>query len=145
MGFRFSLAAVLRVRDSLARQEEARLQAAQQAWVAARAALETCQAEQLAFRQCNAADLRAGGTGAELEFAAACQRTLARREQALALRSAELEAARQERHAAYLRARRDLRAIETLRDQQRAAYEAAQARRAQQAQDELSVLRRSRP
>lgn len=141
MAFRFTLAAVLRVRDGLARREEARLQAANQDCMQARAALDTCRAEHLAFRRQNAEALRAGGSGAELEFVTACQRNFARREEALEQRRAELEAVRKEREAAYLRARRDLMAIETLRDEQRAAYEAEQARRAQAAQDELFAMR----
>ncbi len=141
MAFRFTLAAVLRVRDSLARREEARLQAANQDCMQARAALEACRAEHLAFRRQNAEALRAGGTGAELEFITACQRNFARREEALERQRAALEAVRQEREAAYLRARRDLMAIETLRDEQRAAYEAEQARRTQAAQDELFAMR----
>lgn len=141
MGFRFTLAAVLRVRESLARREEARLATAHQQLARARAALAQCRSDQLAFRQQNAAGLLAGGTGAELEFAMACQRGFARREEQLVRRCAELEALRKVRQAAYARARRDLRAIETLRDQQRKAFEAAEARREQQAQDELFLLR----
>lgn len=144
MGFRFTLAAVLRVRDSLARREEARLQAANHDFMQARAALEACRTEHLAFRQQNAEALRAGGTGAELDFIAVCQRNFARIEEALARRCTELEAVRNERHAAYLRARQDLMAIETLRDEQRAAYEAELARRAQNSQDELFVMRSQR-
>lgn len=145
MPFRFSLAAVLRVRQSLAGREEARLRAAQQELARARAALAACQAEHLAFRRQNASGLCQGGSGAELEFAAACQQAFARQELALARRCGELEALRKVRQAAYLRARRELRSVETLRDQQRQAWEAAQARRAQQTQDELFLLRRQRP
>lgn len=141
MPFCFSLAAVLRVRESLAQREEARLRAAHQELARTRQALADCQAEHLAFRRQNASGLCQGGSGAGLEFAAACQRAFARREQALTRRCGELEALRKVRQAAYLRARREQRAVETLRDEQRRAWEAEQARRTQQAQDELFLMR----
>lgn len=144
MPFHFALQTLLRARESLERLEEAKLAAMAAEVARLRAALEQCRGEQITARSRQGEGLRGGWRGAELEFTLAVLAALRQREAGLTGALAEAEARRVAQQAVWRRARRDRRALEQLRDQRRAEYERERERRAQQALDDLHLMRRGR-
>jgi len=140
MAFRFALAPLLRLRQSIERQRTLELQEANLRVGRAReslAQLERCVA---ASAESSAAGLTAGCTSAELQFAAAVRENMVRFAEELRIKIRELELARQIALAAYHLAYREREVLETLRAQQRIVYDKEQSRREQQQLDEMYLL-----
>lgn len=142
MAFRFSLQALLRVRQSLEKAELQRLQIIAAHAVRVRAAIESVDAEQQAAKRSMIEAAAAGISGAELRFEALRDAAFAERRAALVKKLAEIEKLRREQQARYLRVRQQREILSELRERQFAAYRAEQARREQQQIDELFLIRR---
>jgi len=146
MAFRYPLQSLLRLRESLERQEENRLFA-----VAAEVARLRAQIEEL--RQGNAAARRrelnalevSGGVAITLQFMAICDAAVAG---ACARLQIQLDAAEHKRLlqlAAYQAARQKREILEGLRERQESAYQVETAHHEQQSLDDSFLLRHRSP
>jgi flagellar export protein FliJ len=141
MAFRFPLHPLLRLEQSIEKQEELLLLARVSVVDGLRnqiAALDMVQAEQ---DRAMVVGMMEGSTGAEMHFAAAgnLARTQVRNQLCEELRIAE--AKREEQAKAYRAVRRKRETLSSLRDRQRQAYEIESSRREQQRVDEAFLIR----
>ena len=142
MAFRFGLAAILRLRQSIERQRTLELQKAN---LQVSRAHETL--AQLERYLCDAAEsdskgLTAGCTAAELQFASVLRENLLHFRHELQSEVRKLELLRQKALGEYHQAYRDREILETLRARQRRVYQQEQSRRQQQEQDADYLLQR---
>lgn len=142
MAFRFSLEAVLHLRQSLEHQQELRLRAANQQVARIRRMTEQMenQVRQMHAQQSNS--LHAGTTAAEMRFSLECEATLQSQRLLLQGEAQRLERLRDQQQKIFQQARRERETIESLRDRQRSTYEREQARREQRQLDESFLLLR---
>jgi flagellar export protein FliJ len=141
MAFRYSLQSLLRLRQSLERQEEQRLFAI--AAVVARLRAEIDQ-----FRQDNLESTRAalgemGGalSGASLQYAAFCGAAFDKARKKLEQQLEEAERKRLAQLRIYQASRQKSEILQGLRERQEAVYELELARHEQQAADEAFLIR----
>jgi flagellar export protein FliJ len=142
MSFRFALAPLLRLRQSIERQRTLQLQEANLQVSRAQetlAQLERCLSESA---QSDSAALIAGRTGAELQFASILRENLHHLRRDLQSNIRKLELIRQQAASAYHQAYREREVLETLRARQHRAYQQEQLRRQQQELDAAYLLQR---
>jgi flagellar export protein FliJ len=142
MAFRFGLEALLRFRQSMERQEETRLQAANQKVRQVLAEIERCEQLERRFRVAQQDSLGEGLSGAELHFDTLRQSTLARRQDALQKERAHLEKLRDQQYQVFRQARTQREVLESLRNAQLHAYQEEKMRRDQRLLDDLFLMRR---
>jgi flagellar export protein FliJ len=142
MPFRFPLQAVLHFRESIERQQELRLSAANQLVARVRQLMEEMEAGRRELHSRQARELSAGITAAELRFGAQCDAELQRQRRALEPQLARLQQLCQEQREIFLRAKRARETLESVRDQQLRLYQKEAARRQQRSLDDLFLLRR---
>jgi flagellar export protein FliJ len=142
MPFRFTLAPLLRLRQSIERQRTLQLQEAN--LKASRAKETLAQLERLLFdsAQSDATGLSAGCTGAELQFASVCRENLTILRKDLRANVQKLELQRQNAASEYHHAYRERDVLETLRAGQYLIYRQEQLRRQQQQLDAAFLLQR---
>jgi flagellar export protein FliJ len=143
MAFVFPLQGVLRVRELQERSELQRLQALAAQMAAARAEIANLETEAEQIRRGVWQDASAGISGAELHFSAARESASLERRRLLQTKLQELERAQQAQMQRYLQVRRKKETIAHLREEQLAAYELEQSRRAQRQLDELFLVRQA--
>jgi flagellar export protein FliJ len=142
MAFRFALAPILRLRESVERQRTLELQKANLQVSRVQETLAQLDRFLRDSDQSDAKGLRTGCTAAELQFAAMLRENLLRFRQELQSDIQKFELVRQKALAAYHQAYREREILETLRAQQRRVYQQDQARRQQQEQDSDYLLQR---
>jgi flagellar export protein FliJ len=142
MSFRFALAPLLRLRQSIERQRTLQLQEANLRVSRAQEALAQLERYLSGSAQSDATALIAGRTGAELQFASVLRENLHRFRQELQSDIRKLELVRQQAASEYHRAYREREVLETLRARQRRAYQQEQLRRQQRELDAAHLLQR---
>jgi flagellar export protein FliJ len=142
MSFRFALAPLLRLRQSIERQRTLQLQEANLRVSRAQEALAQLERYLYGSAQSDATALIAGRTGAELQFASVLRENLHRFRQELQSDIRKLELVRQQAASEYHRAYREREVLETLRARQRRAYQQEQLRRQQRELDAAHLLQR---
>ena len=142
MPFRFTLAPLLRLRQSIERQRALQLQEANLQVSRAQEALAQLERFLSDSSQSESAGLTAGCTAAELQFASVIRENLHHFRQELQSDIRKLELLRQQAASAYHRAYREREVIETLRARQRHDYHQEQLRRQQQELDATYLLQR---
>jgi flagellar export protein FliJ len=142
MAFRFTLKAVLRVRESLEKAELQRLQAIASQVAGTRAEIESLDAGMETVRRQAREAVAVGVSGAELQFDALRETAYQGRRAALLKKLEELEQLRRAQQQRYTQARQQREILSNLRQRQLAAYQFEQLRREQQQADELFLIRR---
>ncbi len=135
MSFRFALAPVLRLRQSVQRQRTLQLQEANLRLSRAEASLGQMERFLAESAQSESARLVAGCSAAELQFAAVLREKLEHFRQELQSESHRLEAVRQKALGEYHRAYREREVLETMRARQRREYQKEQLGRQQKELD----------
>ncbi len=141
MAFSFSLESLLRLRSSLERQEQARLQMAAQRMFAAQARCESLAAERVELEDKFRVLLKAGMTSSELYFHLSSRSGLDSAEAEAKRVIAEARKQWQEQRSRFLKSRRDREVISSVRDRQYQEYLIQQARHEQQQIDDLFAMR----
>ena len=142
MSFRFALAPLLRLRQSIERQRTLQLQEANLRVSRAQEALAQLERYLYGSAQSDATALIAGRTGAELQFASILRENLHHLRRDLQSNIRKLELIRQQAASAYHQAYREREVLETLRARQHRAYQQEQLRRQQQELDAAYLLQR---
>jgi len=142
MAFRFVLAPLLRLRQSIERQRALALQEANLKVSRAQETLAQLERFLAGSAQSDSAALAAGRTAAELQFASVFRENLHRFRQELQSDVRKLELLRQQAAGEYHQAYREREVLETLRARQRRAYQQEQLRRQQQELDAVYLLQR---
>jgi flagellar export protein FliJ len=137
MAFRFPLEALLRLRATLTRQEEMRLEAISQKLGAARQQRELFLRRKREFETKFTADMKVGLPAGEVQFRYTGRRGLAETELKINQTILMLERAWQEQQQKFIEARQRQEVMETVRDGQLATYQEDQRRREQQLVDDL--------
>jgi len=143
MPFHFPLSSLLRLRESLEKNELQRLQALAAQIAQVRAEIESLDTQIESSRREVLEQAAAGISGAELHIAALGEFARLELRAKLIVRRDELERARQVQQARYVDARQRREILSSLQERQRSAYQHEQARREQQQVDELFLIRRS--
>ena len=143
MPFHFPLSSLLRLRESLEKNELQRLQALAAQIAQVRAEIESLDIQIESSRREVLEQAAAGISGAELHIAALGEFARLELRAKLIVRRDELERARQVQQARYAEARQRREILSNLQERQRSAYQHEQARREQQQVDELFLIRRS--
>lgn len=136
MPFRFSLASLLRLRQSLERQRAQRLREASLAVARAEETISQIDQSLAETARSDDASLRAGRSAAELQFALAARATALQRRQDFQAELERLKIARQGVAVEYQRAYREREVLESLSARQRQTH---QQERLQQEQRELDA------
>ena len=142
MAFRFTLAPLLRLRQSIERQRTLKLQEANVEVSRAQEKLAQLERSLSESTQSDATVLQAGRTGAELQFASILRENLHQYRQELQSDVRKLELLRQQALGEYHEAYRDREVLETLRARERRVYQREQLRRQQQELDATYLLQR---
>jgi flagellar export protein FliJ len=142
MPFRFALAPILRLRQSIERQRTLQLQEANLRVSRAQDTLAQMEGFLSRSAESEATALRTGWPAAELQFAAVLRRNMQRYRQELQSEVRKLELLRQKSLAEYHEAYRDREVLETLRARERREYQEEQSRRQQQELDSAYLLQR---
>jgi flagellar export protein FliJ len=142
MAFRFTLAPLLRLRQSVERQRTLKLQEANLHVSRAQEKLAQLERSLSDSAQSDSTALQAGRTGAELQFASVLRENLHLFRQELQSDIRKLELLRQQALAEYHQAYREREVLETLRARQRRTYQQEQLRRQQQELDATYLLQR---
>lgn len=143
VAFRFPLEAVLRLRLSYERLEKLRLLAIAALIARLREEIAAATREESAARIVRRQILTEGAAAGELQLGVAAEKARARRNRELADRLTAFQRQHQRQSLAYQSARRRREILENLRARQLREYQREQDRKAQQALDELYLLRRS--
>jgi flagellar export protein FliJ len=142
MAFRFALAPILRLRQSIERQRTLGLQEANLRVSRAQQKLAELDRFLSDSAQADSAALAAGRTAAELQFASVLRENMQRFREELQSDVRQLELLRQKALGEYHRAYREREVLETLRARQRRVYQQEQLRRQQQELDAGYLLQR---
>ena len=142
MGFRFPLAAVLRLRESLERREYLALQALHSQVAEVRSDIKALEQALVQARIQRANQLKDGLSAAHLQLELAGEARIQQKRQSLLAKLADLQTKVKEQISKYQQARRERETLEALRRKQLEEYTREQAVREQQANDELFLLRR---
>ena len=140
MPFRFALAPLLRLRQSLERQQAMRLSEASLAVVRAQelvSQMDRVLAESLRSRD---AALRAGQSAAELQFALLARENMKAQRQKFEVEVQRLEVERQRMALDYRRAYQEREVLETLATRQHSVYQQEQLQREQRDLDASHLL-----
>lgn len=143
MAFHFPLSTILRLRESLEKQELQRLQKLVRDLAQIRGEIESIDQGIEAARREVVEQASTGISGAELHAAALSEFALLQMRSNLIAKRDELERARKDQQARYNQARQRREILSNLRDRQLAAYQHEQNRKEQQLTDELFLMRRS--
>jgi len=144
MPFRFPLEAILHLRQSLERQQELRLRAANQQVARVRHMIDLLDGQVREMRSRSGQQLLKGSAAAELHFALLCEQTLGRQRPLLQRELLRLEQLRDEQQKTYAKARRERETFESLRERQRLEYQRETTRREQRELDDAFLLRKKR-
>jgi flagellar export protein FliJ len=142
MAFRFALAPILRLRQSVERQRTLGLQEANLQVSRAQQRLAELDRFLSDSAEADSAALVAGRTAAELQFAFVLRENMQRFREELQSNVRQLELLRQRALGEYHRAYREREVLETLRARQRRVYQQKQLRRQQQELDAGYLLQR---
>lgn len=142
MPFRFALAPLLRLRQSIERQRTLQLQDASLKVVRAQEALTQLDEFLAGSAQSDSTNLAGGRSGAELQFASVFRDNLHRYREELEEEVHKLETARQQAVSGYRLAYRAREVLETLRARQHREYQEEQRRREQRELDAAYLLQR---
>jgi flagellar export protein FliJ len=142
MAFRFALAPLLRLRQSVERQRTLRLQEASLQVSRAQEMLAQIDGSISAGEQSAARDLTGGQTGAELQFASVVRENLLQFREQLKVNIHKLELQREQAAAEYQQAYRDRELLENVRTRQHRLYQQEQLRRQQRELDATYLLQR---
>jgi flagellar export protein FliJ len=142
MSFRFALAPLLRLRQSIERQRTLALQGASLKVSRAQAVLARLDESLSNSTQSKFAELARGCSAAELQFAAALRENLLNLRLELQSDIRKLELARQQAATAYHEAYREREVLEGLRLRQLRDYRQEQLRRQQKELDDTYLLQR---
>jgi len=142
MPFRFALAPVLRLRQSIERQRTLALQSANLQVSRAQETLAQLDRFLCDSDQSDCAGLAAGRTAAELQFASVLRENMQHFREELQSDVRKLEIERQKALDEYHKAYREREVLETIRARQRRVYQQAQLRRQQQELDAAYLLQR---
>lgn len=142
MSFRFVLAPLLRLRQSIERQRTLQLQEASLQVARAQETLAQLDRSLCDSAQSDCAALAAGRSAAELQFASLLRENMLHFRQELQSDMGRLELLRQQAATAYHQAYREREALESLRARQRRVYQEEQLRRDQQELDAAHLLQR---
>jgi flagellar export protein FliJ len=143
MAFRFPLEVVFHFRQSMERQQELRLRAANQQVARVRHLLEQLDRRMEEMRACQSQQLGAGTTAAELRFALLCEGAFEQQRREKEQELVRLQALRDQQQRIFRQARRERETIESLRSRQLREYERNQARKEQRQLDDLFLLRQA--
>jgi flagellar export protein FliJ len=141
MAFRYTLQSVLRLRQSLERQEEQRLFAIAAVVARLRAELEEFERMRVESRRRELLQMREGAPGATLRFAAECDAAAIDVCRKLQAQLAEAERQRLEQVRVYQSARQKREILEGLRERQKAVYDREAAHQEQGRSDEAFLIR----
>jgi flagellar export protein FliJ len=144
MAFRFSLASVLRFRESLERRDELALQKVQMQIAQTRLALEELSAQIAQAQQARDQAMREPVPGAHLQMMVRAAEAAAQQKRVLILNLDTLEKLREERIQAYQAAHRQRQMLSDVETRQRDAYENQRARQQQKFLDDVYVARLQR-
>ena len=142
MPFRFALAPLLRLRQSIERQRTLALQAANLQVSRAQETLAQLDRFLSDSDQSDCAGLAAGRTAAELQFASVLRENMQHFREELQSDVRKLELERQKALGEYHKAYREREVLETIRARQRRVYQQEQLRRQQQELDGAYLLQR---
>jgi flagellar export protein FliJ len=142
MPFRFALAPVLRLRQSIERQRTLALQAANLQVSRAQETLAQLDRFLSDSAQSDCAGLAAGRTAAELQFASVLRENMQHFREELQSDVRKLELERQKALGEYHKAYHEREVLETIRVRQRRVYQQEQLRRQQQELDAAYLLQR---
>jgi flagellar FliJ protein len=142
MSFRFALASLLRLRQSIERQRTLQLQEANLQVSRARETMARLERSLDDAAQSDSARLAAGCTAADIQFASVLRDNLQHFREELHSDVRKLELARQKVLGEYHQAYREREVLENLRARQRHAYQQEQLRREQQELDASYLLQR---
>jgi flagellar export protein FliJ len=143
MAFRFPLEALLRLRQGLERQQELRLQEANQRVAILRQQIEDLRREMESIAARRRLEHEFAISAAELQFDLLCRSVLTARQHVLEKQLVEAEAYRQSRSEEFKQARRQREVMEMLRRHQFEDYQQKEARQEQRRLDDLFLLRRA--
>jgi flagellar export protein FliJ len=144
MSFRFSLAGVLRYRESIEQREYFVLEKIQQEVNRVDQRIREVEADYSTATQNRAAELAKGVRAAELQATYEYQRALELQIEALRVRLQELKTKWSQQLATYQLARRNRETLDKLREKQFDLYTREQAKREQAVIDDLFLSRRGR-
>ena len=142
MPFHFTLAPLLRLRQSIERQRILQLQEVSHRVTRAREVLAQLERFLSDSAQSDSTNLATGRSAAELQFASVFRANLHHHRQELQSDIGKLEALRQQAVSAYQQAYRAREVLESLRARQRRTYQQEQLRREQQELDATYLLQR---
>jgi len=142
MAFRFTLAPLLRLRQSIERQRTLKLQEANLQVSRAQEKLAQLERSLAESAESDAVALQAGRTAAELQFASVFRENLHLFRQELQSDILKLELLRQQALGEYHQAYREREVLETLRAREHRVYQQEQLRRQQQELDATYLLQR---
>jgi len=143
MPFRFPFQAVFHLRQSIERQEELRLRAANQQVARVRHAVDQIDLSLRQMKVSLSETLAAGTTAAEIRFALSAQTTFSQHRQELLRELSRVEQLRDQQRRIFQKVRQERETFENLRDAQRRAYQRDQDRREQSNLDDLFLLRQA--
>ena len=143
MTFRFSLEAVLRLRQGMEHQQELLLRAAHQQVARVRHGIQRIDHALGEAEQRSSRTLASGTTSAELLFGLQSEAALLQYREKLGAELIRLGKLRDQQAEIFRRARRERETIESLRDQQLREYKRDALRREQRRVDDLFLLRRN--
>ena len=143
MAFRYPFQSILRLRQSLERQEEQRLFAIAATVARLRLQLEEFEYSRMEQWRVTSQEMMAGSSGAVLQFASLCDAHAATVQSKLQVELADAEGQRRKQLYVYQQARQKREIFEKLRDRQEENYDREVVRREQEQADD-SFLMRSR-
>jgi flagellar export protein FliJ len=143
MAFRYPFQSILRLRQSLERQEEQRLFAIAATVARLRLELEEFECSRMEQWRVTSQEMMAGSSGAVLQFASLCEANAATVRSKLHVELADAEGQRLQQLYVYQHARQKREIFEKLRDRQEENYDREVVRREQKQADD-SFLMRSR-
>ncbi len=141
MKFRYPLQSVLRLRQSMERQEEQRLFVVAAVVARLRAEIEEFERARLEERRAALREMMSGCSGATLQFAAICNTAAAGTHRRLQTQLLEAEHHLLEQLSAYQSARQKREIFEGLRQRQEAVHDREVAHRDQENADEAFLIR----
>ncbi len=141
MAFRYPLQSVLRLRQSIERQEEQRLFAFAAVVARLRAEIEEFERTRLETGRAALREMTSGCSGATVQFAAICEAAGADTQRRLQVQLEDAEEDRLEQLTVYQSARQRREIFEGLRERQEAVYEREAAHREQESADEAFLIR----
>ena len=141
MAFRYPFQSILRLRQSLERQEEQRLFAIAATVARLRLELEEFECSRMEQWRVASQEMMAGSSGAVLQFASLCDANAAKVQSKLHVELADAEGQRRKQLYVYQQARQKREIFEKLRDRQEENYDREVVRREQKQADDSFLMR----